>query len=719
MENIDSLLETIAQNLYLEYKSFGVSKKDIYLYLKSKEHLLTGNSEKDTEILKIDFISDNDNLYKVLDNYINKTFNMQTDYKVQIANINKLSNLINKYKIILNYSMIKKLIDENSLLYLCCKIITENNQDSLIKKGVALVFDNELIINMIEIYCEKEGIDVSSYYDDSKSESLSAIDSYMKEIRKFKLLTPEEEKDLTLRASNGDKAAIKKLAESNLRLVISVAKHFIPKIADNSSISFEDLIQEGNLGLLMAIRKFDPSKGFKFSTYAVYRIKAAIMRSIINKAQSIRIPVNESTLLKKYNRAISDLYEIYGRMPTEREIVRETKLPIEKVRQLKLLSYKELSLNESVSDEEDVELQNFIPDKHDFTSEVDKRNMQLIVQNFINSSKLLDERDKKVLFMHYGIGEYSIHKLTDIAKILGLSNERVRQIEVKALHRLAYEKGIEDFAVYLDNPETALETLIDEKRARGLTLSRSIVAHRIPKPKKTNKSFTFLSLYKYFPEHSKIEVDKVVESLQPNHKEKLKEIYKHNFNADYFVENVSFDDIEIFNKLISLIYKRLKFNSRSHEIRLGIDFLDSEKLKKCDYDYTKLNDEDKKIVTDILLDIKSKLKKYETLKKSKKLDILYYMSDKQYKDLLTLIDCPLFIKLKKLLNFNSAVIILLNLGYLDDKYFSKSLICDLLQITKEVYDSTLNNLKNIYINIWTLINQDNNDINKQKILKED
>ena len=265
---------------------------------------------------------------------------------------------------------------------------------------------------------------------------------YLKEIGKVSLLTADEERELAIRMEQGDEEAKKKLCESNLRLVVSIAKRYL-----NRGLSFLDLIQEGNLGLIKAVDKFDYTKGYKFSTYATWWIRQAITRSIADQARTIRIPVHMVETINKLIRISRQLLQEYGREPTSEEIAKEMGITVEKVREIKKISQDPVSLETPIGEEEDSHLGDFIPDD-DVPAPVDAAAYSMLKEQLMEVLDTLSDREKKVLMLRFGLEDGRPRTLEEVGKEFNVTRERIRQIEAKALRKLRHpsrSRKLKDF----------------------------------------------------------------------------------------------------------------------------------------------------------------------------------------------------------------------------------------------------------------------------------
>ena len=255
---------------------------------------------------------------------------------------------------------------------------------------------------------------------------------YLKEIGNYPLLSMDEEVELAKRIAEGDQYATDRLTESNLRLVVSIAKKYVGR-----GLSFLDLIQEGNLGLIKAVDKFDYSKGYKFSTYATWWIRQAITRSIADQSRTIRIPVHMSEVINKAYRISRSLLQELGREPTEEEIAKEMNLPVEKVREIMKISADPISLDTPIGEEDDSHLGDFIKDDTIMGPE-DAAAYTMLQDQIQKLLTTLSEREQRVLILRFGLLDGRTRTLEEVGKEFNVTRERIRQIEAKALRKLRH-----------------------------------------------------------------------------------------------------------------------------------------------------------------------------------------------------------------------------------------------------------------------------------------
>ncbi len=265
---------------------------------------------------------------------------------------------------------------------------------------------------------------------------------YLKEIGRVDLLTAEEEVELAKRIKQGDKEAARKLAEANLRLVVSIAKRYVGR-----GMLFLDLIQEGNMGLIKAVEKFDHEKGFKFSTYATWWIRQAITRAIADQARTIRIPVHMVETINKLIRVQRQLLQELGREPTPEEIGEEMGLSPDKVREIQKIAQEPVSLETPIGEEDDSHLGDFIEDQ-DAVSPADHAAYELLKEQLEDVLDTLTDREENVLRLRFGLDDGRTRTLEEVGKVFGVTRERIRQIEAKALRKLRHpsrSKRLKDF----------------------------------------------------------------------------------------------------------------------------------------------------------------------------------------------------------------------------------------------------------------------------------
>ena len=325
-------------------------------------------------------------------------------------------------------------------------------------KGLDLEKDNDIlddlyntfVENNIEILAENDdsstkGTEVKILDDSEITKDVNISDPvrmYLKEIGRISLLSAEEERDLSIASAQGDEMAKNKLAESNLRLVVSIAKRYVGR-----GLLFLDLIQEGNIGLMKAVEKFDYDKGYKFSTYATWWIRQAITRALADQARTIRVPVHMVETINKMVRIQRQMTLELNREPTEEEIAKKMGITVDKVREVIKISQDPVSLETPIGEEDDSHLGDFLPDINSMSPEEYATN-EILKEEIKNVLMTLQEREQEVLELRFGLIDGTSHTLEEVGKRFNVTRERIRQIEAKALRKLRHPsraKKLKDF----------------------------------------------------------------------------------------------------------------------------------------------------------------------------------------------------------------------------------------------------------------------------------
>ena len=329
---------------------------------------------------------------------------------------------------------------------------TEKFYDRLESLGIDVLGDDALLpvdedalpeleeLEEIEEVTEEEMNETEAMADTFSTDD--PVRMYLKEIGKVPLLTPEEEQELAKRMAEGDEEAKRRMAEANLRLVVSIAKRYVGR-----GMLFLDLIQEGNLGLIKAVEKFDYTKGYKFSTYATWWIRQAITRAIADQARTIRIPVHMVETINKVIRVSRQLLQELGHDPSPEEIAAEMDMPVDKVREILKIAQEPVSLETPIGEEEDSHLGDFIPDEG-ASEPSEAASFTLLQEQLVDVLSTLTPREEKVLKLRFGIEDGRPRTLEEVGKEFNVTRERIRQIEAKALRKLRHpsrSKKLKDF----------------------------------------------------------------------------------------------------------------------------------------------------------------------------------------------------------------------------------------------------------------------------------
>lgn len=309
--------------------------------------------------------------------------------------------------------------------------------DAILAENPDVAADAELIVE------EASEIDIEATIPKSIAVD-DPVRMYLKEIGKVPLLSADEEIELAKRMEKGDEEAKKRLCEANLRLVVSIAKRYVGR-----GMLFLDLIQEGNLGLIKAVDKFDYTKGYKFSTYATWWIRQAITRSIADQARTIRIPVHMVETINKLIRVSRQLLQTYGREPSPEEIGKEMGISVEKVREIQKIAQEPVSLETPIGEEEDSHLGDFIPDE-DVPAPAEAAAFSMLKEQLVEVLDTLTEREQKVLKLRFGLEDGRARTLEEVGKEFDVTRERIRQIEAKSLRKLRHPSRSKKLKDYLE-----------------------------------------------------------------------------------------------------------------------------------------------------------------------------------------------------------------------------------------------------------------------------
>ena len=317
----------------------------------------------------------------------------------------------------------------------------EKLYDNLEQQGIEIVEDmGDIKIDDIDLGDGKD----SDFVADGAVAVDDPVKVYLKEIGRVPLLSSEEEIDLAIRIADGDVQAKQRLSEANLRLVVSIAKRYLGR-----GMQFLDLIQEGNLGLIKAVDKFDYTKGFKFSTYATWWIRQAITRAIADQARTIRIPVHMVETINKVKKVQSQLLHQNGHEPTPDEIAEELDLPVDKVREIMRVAQEPVSLETPIGEEEDSHLGDFIPDDG-APAPADAASHTMLREQLSDVLSTLTPREEKVLRLRFGLEDGRSRTLEEVGREFNVTRERIRQIEAKALRKLRHPSRSRKLKDYLD-----------------------------------------------------------------------------------------------------------------------------------------------------------------------------------------------------------------------------------------------------------------------------
>ena len=389
----------------------------------------------------MDAINSNEDKYMIKvseDDAINAKFNTKLQELLDIAHSKK--NVIEDTELIKHFNDLKEVALDLDTMQKIFNFLEKNGVDIL-----QITDDDEEEPTLDEdVIAEGEDVEKIDFTDtgDISSTTQDPVKMYLKDIGKVPLLSAEEEIELAKRMEAGDEMAKKKLAESNLRLVVSIAKRYVGR-----GMLFLDLIQEGNLGLLKAVEKFDYRKGYKFSTYATWWIRQAITRAIADQARTIRIPVHMVETINKVTRVSRDLLQKLGREPLPEEVGEVMGLPKERVQEIMKIAQEPVSLETPIGEEEDSHLGDFIQDES-IPTPVEATNQTLLHEQLDEVVSTLTEREQRVINLRFGWDDGRPRTLEEVGKEFNVTRERIRQIEAKALRKLRHpnrSRKLKDF----------------------------------------------------------------------------------------------------------------------------------------------------------------------------------------------------------------------------------------------------------------------------------
>ncbi len=635
--------------------------------------------------------------FEILNNYINHYFLNIDKFKDALNSFNNLNNFLENLNYVPNLDLLIELINKNTILNKIIELIFKRYYNEIINLKSEEIFNNNLLSLIIEAYCIINNIEVNDKDAETNLPLENSVYMYLREIGDKPLLTSQEEQNLARRIADGNKKALNLLVERNLKLVVSIAKRYL-----GNGLSFQDLIQEGNMGLMRAAQKFDGEKGFRFSTYATWWIKQAITRAISDKGRVVRLPDHINVMIINYKKVVNNFEKEFGRLPTLEEVSKEMKLPISKVIELQKMQNNIISLNMTIDDDKETELGDLIPVNEDFADVTfSNKSLRYELQELFKKCKL-KPREIEVLMLRFGFVGDRIATLEEISNKYNITRERARQIEALALKKIRTSSYVEEFAIYTESSETSMENL---EKIR--TSYRDVKNHYYKsylkkeiKKKGEKKMRKTLTIYEYFNMYTREQVNEMLGKLTNEEIELLKIRYGENLESP---EGTKLDKEQTYKFYGLLIPKMKKLLANPNGKR---------RQKKSRQVKPVIKNEEKIVVQEIESESKTNEETQEVTEKEKvsmqiettseeqskviRTDRDEKMSKEDYIKILGLLRTPSFMQMISTLSVKEAVIIALKLGYIDGKYFSTDAIAEFLKIDKEEVIETTKKILLLY-----------------------
>lgn len=636
----------------LVQKEITKSKKD---YSGNIDYIEYIKNKIQQELIKqiIKMLADTDAAVQIINNYTNLYLSDDITYSNAIKNLYKLDKLFETYNYIPSPDVLLKLLDSNQIIFSSVTIIFNKYKNVIISGNLEKVFDTTTIIQLVEAYCIMNDIEIKEEPEnkeeaDNDYMTVDDVKIYLQEISKIPLLTPEEEKYLAQRISQGDMTAREKFIESNLRLVVKIAKKYVDR-----GLAFLDLIQEGNTGLIIAADRFDVKRNTKFSTYATSWIRQAITRAITDKGRNIRIPSRLYYKIGKYRKIEGILENELHRKPTTKEIAKRMCITETQAENIAAWQNDTLSMNYTPTDDEDNKLEEIISSQDDGPETIAFTNdMQKEVRQILDECSSLTPNERTVIIKRFGLENNISLTLEETGKIIGVSRERTRQIEEKALTKLRSFSKTRRLATYIKYSDKSLEVLNDSPKKDSSKSSKTSKSNSI------NSSTRKLpTIYDYFKYNTKEQLNSVISQLPIEEQHLVRLRFGNDLNNPSVSELNGEDKIRFYQIVVPRMKRML--------IEEDEKILASNPVEEFQPPLSKL------LVAEGYNQLIVKDQYNEEI------------TDQDYNKVLVLLKTPEFIKLTRIINIQQTIIIILKLGYIDNKHFSNKVIANFLKIDEE------------------------------------
>lgn len=636
----------------LVQKEITKSKKD---YSGNIDYIEYIKNKIQQELIKqiIKMLADTDAAVQIINNYTNLYLSDDITYSNAIKNLYKLDKLFEIYNYIPSPDVLLKLLDSNQIIFSSVTIIFNKYKNVIISGNLEKVFDTTTIIQLVEAYCIMNDIEIKEEPEnkeeaDNDYMTVDDVKIYLQEISKIPLLTPEEEKYLAQRISQGDMTAREKFIESNLRLVVKIAKKYVDR-----GLAFLDLIQEGNTGLIIAADRFDVKRNTKFSTYATSWIRQAITRAITDKGRNIRIPSRLYYKIGKYRKIEGILENELHRKPTTKEIAKRMCITETQAEDIAAWQNDTLSMNYTPTDDEDNKLEEIISSQDDGPETIAFTNdMQKEVRQILDECSSLTPNERTVIIKRFGLENNISLTLEETGKIIGVSRERTRQIEEKALTKLRSFSKTRRLATYIKYSDKSLEVLNDSPKKDSSKSSKTSKSNSI------NSSTRKLpTIYDYFKYNTKEQLNSVISQLPIEEQHLVRLRFGNDLNNPSVSELNGEDKIRFYQIVVPRMKRML--------IEEDEKILASNPVEEFQPPLSKL------LVAEGYNQLIVKDQYNEEI------------TDQDYNKVLVLLKTPEFIKLTRIINIQQTIIIILKLGYIDNKHFSNKVIANFLKIDEE------------------------------------